>query len=97
MCARVVRLSSAEHSRAGAPLQVPLLRHRGEGDVAVLRRDVLQEGGGVGERDGQEGGHQADSGIFTALQAGDAAARVPKCQRPKFARQPARGEGKQHF
>ena len=77
--------------------QVPLLRHRGEGVLSVLWRDVLQEGSGVGERDGEERGHQADSGVFTALQTGDAPARVSKCQRPKFARQPARREGKQEF
>lgn len=51
----------------------------------------------MGERDGEERGHEADSGVFTALQAGDAPARVSKCQRPKFACQPARGEGKGQF
>lgn len=77
--------------------QVPLLRHRSEGDLPVLWRDVLQKGSGVGERDGEERGHEADSGVFTALQTGDAPARVSKCQRPKFACQPARREGKQEF
>lgn len=77
------------------PSQVPLLWHCGEGEFPVLRCHVLQEGGSVGERDGQEGGDQADRGVFTPLQAGNAPARVPKCQRSKSARQSARGEGKQ--
>lgn len=77
--------------------QVPLLRNSSEGDLSVLWRDVLQKGSGLGERDGEEGGHEADSGIFTALQTGDTSARVSKCQRPKFACQPARREGKQEF
>lgn len=49
----------------------------------------------MGERDGQERGHQTDSGVFTALQAGHSPARISKCQRLKSARQSARGEGKQ--
>lgn len=77
--------------------QVPLLWHSGEGDLSLLRRDVLQEGSGVGERNGEERGHEADSGVFTALQTRDAPARVSKCQRPKFACQPARRKGKQNF
>lgn len=77
--------------------QVPLLWNSGEGDLSVLWRDVLEEGSGLGERDGEEGGHQADSGVFTTLQTGDATARVSKCQRPKFACQSARREGKHNF
>lgn len=77
--------------------QVSLLWNSGEGDLPVLWRDVLQKGSGVGERDGEERGHEADSGVFTALQTGDAPARVSKCQRPKFACQPARRKGKQEF
>lgn len=49
----------------------------------------------MGERDGQERGHQTDSGVFTALQTGHSPARLSKCQRPKSARQSARREGKQ--
>lgn len=73
--------------------QVPLLRHRGEGELPVLRRDVLQEGGRLGERGRQEGGEQAGRGLLAEVQARDAAAGVPERQGPESAGQPARGEG----